>query len=421
MSSPAVSRHRLVDRAPRTEHRRRPPARHRNERRPPPATRITGRYRYDRRTGDWWWSPEMFTLHGLPAGSPPAGHRDATCSTSTPRTGPGFSRRSPRACATGPGLRARDAHHPGGRAGARRRPRRASAAPTTTARSSPSRAWPSTSPSATRPARPPTGPQALQAEVGQLRAAMASRASIEQAKGILMLLTSCSDQVAFDLLAHISSHTHRKVRDVALVITESAAGRGPAAGRRPRHHPGRLPAPQPLGKPGCHARGGRSGECPCRPPTRPSARAPRPRGGETRRALPHRPIRAATDVPDPPADHHRPGERAGRPARSSSRATTCPSSTASPSRSWRPAASGYLAKAEYFTGTGISGWLTRTLFTALGALPVERETHRAAQVALDTAMTVLNGRRRLRHLPGGHALPRRPARPRARPASPGWR
>jgi hypothetical protein len=66
---------------------------------------------------------------------------------------------------------------------------------------------------------------ALQAEVGQLRAAMASRAAIEQAKGILMLLTSCSDQVAFDLLAHISSHTHRKVRDVALVITESAAGR----------------------------------------------------------------------------------------------------------------------------------------------------------------------------------------------------
>ncbi|HEY0402642.1 MAG TPA: lysophospholipid acyltransferase family protein [Blastococcus sp.] len=50
---------------------------------------------------------------------------------------------------------------------------------------------------------------------------------------------------------------------------------------------------------------------------------------------------------------------------------------------------GYLAKAEYFTGTGIGGWLARTLFTALGALPVERETHRAAQEALDTAMTVL--------------------------------
>jgi 1-acyl-sn-glycerol-3-phosphate acyltransferase len=51
---------------------------------------------------------------------------------------------------------------------------------------------------------------------------------------------------------------------------------------------------------------------------------------------------------------------------------------------------GYLAKAEYFTGTGVKGWLTRTWFTALGALPVERQTHRAAQEALDTAMTVLN-------------------------------
>jgi 1-acyl-sn-glycerol-3-phosphate acyltransferase len=51
---------------------------------------------------------------------------------------------------------------------------------------------------------------------------------------------------------------------------------------------------------------------------------------------------------------------------------------------------GYLAKAEYFTTPGVKGWLTKTLFTALGALPVERQTHRAAQEALDTAMTVLN-------------------------------
>ena len=50
---------------------------------------------------------------------------------------------------------------------------------------------------------------------------------------------------------------------------------------------------------------------------------------------------------------------------------------------------GYLAKAEYFTGSGIRGWFTKTWFTALGALPVERQTHRAAQEALDTAMTVL--------------------------------
>jgi hypothetical protein len=75
------------------------------------------------------------------------------------------------------------------------------------------------------PGSPTERAQALETEVGQLRAAMASRACIEQAKGILMLLTSCGDQVAFDLLAHISSHTHRKVRDIARVITDSAAGR----------------------------------------------------------------------------------------------------------------------------------------------------------------------------------------------------
>ncbi|RFU22263.1 lysophospholipid acyltransferase family protein [Geodermatophilus marinus] len=49
----------------------------------------------------------------------------------------------------------------------------------------------------------------------------------------------------------------------------------------------------------------------------------------------------------------------------------------------------YLAKAEYFTAPGVGGWLTRTLFTALGAMPVERQTHRAAQEALDTALAVL--------------------------------
>ena len=49
----------------------------------------------------------------------------------------------------------------------------------------------------------------------------------------------------------------------------------------------------------------------------------------------------------------------------------------------------YLAKAEYFTGTGVGGWLTRTLFTGLGAMPVQRQTSRAAQEALDTALAVL--------------------------------
>ena len=67
----------------------------------------------------------------------------------------------------------------------------------------------------------------LEVEVEQLRAAMASRAVIEQAKGVLMLLTGCGEQGAFDLLTHISSHTHRKVRDVAHELTSSAGGHCP--------------------------------------------------------------------------------------------------------------------------------------------------------------------------------------------------
>ncbi|HYO36035.1 MAG TPA: ANTAR domain-containing protein [Geodermatophilus sp.] len=68
---------------------------------------------------------------------------------------------------------------------------------------------------------------ALEAEVAQLRTAMANRAPIEQAKGVLMLLTGCGEQMAFELLAHISSRTHRKVRDVSLDLVASASGRRP--------------------------------------------------------------------------------------------------------------------------------------------------------------------------------------------------
>jgi hypothetical protein len=77
---------------------------------------------------------------------------------------------------------------------------------------------------------PPAGAgrvQELELEVAQLRTAMASRAVIEQAKGVLMLLAGCTDQVAFDVLTHISSTTHRKVRDLAVAITDSACGRSP--------------------------------------------------------------------------------------------------------------------------------------------------------------------------------------------------
>ena len=67
--------------------------------------------------------------------------------------------------------------------------------------------------------------KALLAQIAQLRAAMVSRAAIEQAKGIVMLLTGCAEDAAFDVLTFISSNTHRKVRDVAVALTESACGR----------------------------------------------------------------------------------------------------------------------------------------------------------------------------------------------------
>ncbi len=49
----------------------------------------------------------------------------------------------------------------------------------------------------------------------------------------------------------------------------------------------------------------------------------------------------------------------------------------------------FLAKAEYFTGTGLKGAATRTWFNAIGSIPVNRGDSRAAQAALDAALSVL--------------------------------
>jgi 1-acyl-sn-glycerol-3-phosphate acyltransferase len=48
----------------------------------------------------------------------------------------------------------------------------------------------------------------------------------------------------------------------------------------------------------------------------------------------------------------------------------------------------FLAKSEYFTGDGIRGLWMRWLFTALGAIPVQRGTQEA-QEGLDSALEVL--------------------------------
>ncbi|KQV04591.1 MULTISPECIES: 1-acyl-sn-glycerol-3-phosphate acyltransferase [unclassified Kitasatospora] len=50
----------------------------------------------------------------------------------------------------------------------------------------------------------------------------------------------------------------------------------------------------------------------------------------------------------------------------------------------------FLAKAEYFTGTGLKGALSRALFNALNAVPVERGDIKTAQAALDSALEILH-------------------------------
>jgi hypothetical protein len=187
-----------------------------------PPERLTGRYRYDRRSATWWWSPEMFVLHGLPITSAhPATEEYLRYQHADDR--PRVLEAITRACTDGCAftLETRIVRTDG-----RDRAVVLVGEPQRDATGEVG-AVEGMCVDITE-CRPPGSDveraQALEAEVEQLRAAMASRAAIEQAKGILMLLTSCGDQVAFDLLAHISSHTHRKVRDVAGVITRSAAG-----------------------------------------------------------------------------------------------------------------------------------------------------------------------------------------------------
>ncbi|MFD4670271.1 lysophospholipid acyltransferase family protein [Lentzea sp. NPDC058450] len=49
----------------------------------------------------------------------------------------------------------------------------------------------------------------------------------------------------------------------------------------------------------------------------------------------------------------------------------------------------FLAKAEYFTGTGVKGSLSRWFFSSLGHVPVHRGKGRDARAALDTAAEIL--------------------------------
>ena len=56
-----------------------------------------------------------------------------------------------------------------------------------------------------------------------------------------------------------------------------------------------------------------------------------------------------------------------------------------------PRSVSFLAKSDYFTGKGFKGWLSRSFFTSIGAIPVERGAGQAAQDSLDAGLRVLEG------------------------------
>lgn len=69
--------------------------------------------------------------------------------------------------------------------------------------------------------------QGARALSGQLEQAMASRAVIEQAKGVLIATQAVDEATAFELLTRTSQRENRKLRVVAADIVDAAA-----AGRR---------------------------------------------------------------------------------------------------------------------------------------------------------------------------------------------
>jgi 1-acyl-sn-glycerol-3-phosphate acyltransferase len=49
----------------------------------------------------------------------------------------------------------------------------------------------------------------------------------------------------------------------------------------------------------------------------------------------------------------------------------------------------FLAKAEYFTGTGVKGFLSKAFFTGVGQIPIDRSGGKASEAALRTGLRVL--------------------------------
>lgn len=65
----------------------------------------------------------------------------------------------------------------------------------------------------------------------------------------------------------------------------------------------------------------------------------------------------------------------------------------------------FLAKSDYFTGTGLKGRFKRWFFTSVGQVPIDRTNRDAAQAAVDTALKVLDDGQVLGIYPEGTRSP----------------
>jgi 1-acyl-sn-glycerol-3-phosphate acyltransferase len=65
----------------------------------------------------------------------------------------------------------------------------------------------------------------------------------------------------------------------------------------------------------------------------------------------------------------------------------------------------FLAKAEYFTGSGVKGFLQRAFFTGAGQVPIDRSSASAAENAIQTGLRILREGRLLGIYPEGTRSP----------------
>lgn len=65
----------------------------------------------------------------------------------------------------------------------------------------------------------------------------------------------------------------------------------------------------------------------------------------------------------------------------------------------------FLAKSDYFTGSGFKGWFSKVFFSSVGQVPVDRSGGRASEAAIRTALRILGEGRLLGIYPEGTRSP----------------